>query len=107
MHYETVHTEERRGFQISLSMAQETDAPDWYFESPEDEVETLRKIDAGIYLWFIARVDVHKRGILLSSDYLGGCCYESVKDFIDCGYFADMADTAIADAETVLKKLSA
>jgi len=98
-YYETVHTEARNGFDIVLSITPETERPDWDFNDEADEAETLRKIDAGVWLWFVARVQAFKNGILLGTDYLGGCCYESIEAFIaEGGYFDDMVDAATTEA---------
>ncbi len=104
-HFETVHTEDFAGFRIELSMAPEDMRPDWDFESPEDEAETLRKIDNGSLLWFVAKVTASRKGIVLGTDYLGGCCYELVKDFLQDGYYVDMIDTAVAEARKTLEEL--
>ena len=105
---ELVHEIERDGFVIRLYLEPETDAPDWDFESEEDRQETLRKIDQGIYLWFCAHVVALKSGIELGHDYLGGCCYDSVKQFIEEGeYFDDMVNEAVDQARETLKRLAA
>jgi hypothetical protein len=105
--FETVHTETRGdGFTIELALAPEDMAPDWDFESEEDRQETLRKIDSGVWLWFVARVTVSKHGVRLGVDYLGGCCYESVEDFMSTdGYYPDMVDQAMEEAQSTLRKL--
>ena len=65
---------------------------------PEDDLdlswdesgETARKLDAGLYIAFVARARVvlKSTGQELGSDYLGGCIYESLDAFEDhreCG----------------------
>lgn len=104
-HYETVHTEENDGFTITLSITPETAAPDWYFESEEEEQHLLDQINDGDLMYFVAKVTASKNGIELGNDYLGGCCYESVEDFIVGGYFSDMVDTAIDEAKKAIHSL--
>jgi hypothetical protein len=108
MQYEVVHTEERDGFTVTLSVTPETDAPDWDFETPEDEAETLRKINSGLLLWFVAKATASKHDIELATDYLGGCCYAAVEDFLSPGdYWDDMRATVIAEARSNIAKLCA
>lgn len=99
-YYETVNESIRDGYEIKLEMTPETDAPDWDFESEADRLEVLRKIDAGVYLWFVARVSAWRDGEELACDYLGGCCYDSVDDFIyNSGYYEDMVATVVQSAQ--------
>jgi hypothetical protein len=100
------HETEKAGFHITLELLPEDSEPDWDFESEEERQELLRKIDQGVYLWFTAKVSAWKEGIELGTDYLGGCCYESVDDFIQPGdYYDDMVDVAIAEAKATIAKL--
>lgn len=105
-HFETVHEETRDGFDIALAFAPEYDAPDWDFESDEERAETLRKIENGSLLWFVARVTASRAGTVLGTDYLGGCCYASAEEFMaPDGYYPDMVDAAIGEAREHLKRL--
>lgn len=106
-HYETVHTENFAGFEIALSIAPEDMAPDWDFESEEDREDTLRKIDNGTLLWFVARVTASRKGVALGTDYLGGCCYGSVQEFLQDGYYTDMIDAAVKEARETISELCA
>lgn len=107
-HFETMHEEEQDGFTIRLSVTPEDQPIDWDFETEEDRLETLEKIDNGSLVYFIARVEAVKCGIVLASDYLGGCCYESVQDFVDeKGYYQDMVDAVILEAGEMIEELSA
>lgn len=94
------HTEERKGFTITLECLPEREAiPDWEGDSEEDRQELLRRIDNGTMLWFCAKVSAHKNGIELASDYLGGCCYDDVNDFVkNSGYYDAMIETVIDEA---------
>lgn len=70
--------------------AEENDfAPD--FENEADIRRINNEYNSGnIYAWFCAKVTVKYRGFE-ADDYLGGCSYESEKDFKEnSGYYADM-----------------
>jgi hypothetical protein len=103
MNWETIHTETVDGFEVVFSVTPETEDPRDHFD---DEGETAQAIADGQYAWFVARVEAKKRGITLGVDYLGGNCYESPRQFVDCGdYYSDMVSTAIAEARDILTKL--
>jgi len=108
MHFETIHTETREGFEIRLSIAPEDIHPrDCFEETPEDMAEMLEKIDRGFYSWFVAKVSAHRAGVELGADYLGGNLYENPKDFIkEDGYFEDMAENAISEARATIEKFN-
>jgi len=100
------HELDKDGFHITLELLPEDSEPDWDFGSEEEKQELLRKIDQGVYLWFVAKVSAWKEGIELGTDYLGGCCYDSVEDFIKPGdYFDDMVNNAIASARLMIEVL--
>lgn len=105
--YEIIHTEDTQGFHIVVSVTTEDSHPADCFSYEEDEMlELCRKIDAGIYSWFAVRVEAYKGGILLGSDYLGGCLYDSPKQFIEMNdYYSDMVDNAVKDARNALERL--
>jgi hypothetical protein len=105
MHYETLHTETRDGFDIVFSVAPETETPDGHFD---DDGETAAAIRDGEFEWFIARVEAKKQGITLGTAYLGGCCYRSAGEFVTAGdYYDDMVKEAISEARDTLKELAA
>lgn len=107
-HYETIKTEDTQGFHIVCSVAYEDMHPRDSFDYSEAELNELcDKIDRGLYQWFMVRVEVYKHGILLGTDYLGGCLYENYKDFLDDGYYEDMVHQAILEAQANLDKLFA
>jgi len=107
--YETIHTEDTRGFHVVFSVTQEDFHPRDCFDLTEDELADLcDKIDRGLYAWFAARIDVYQQGILLGSDFLGGCLYETPMHFVkESDYYDDMINNAIEDAKYNLKKLFA
>ena len=106
MYWTRNHEETVDGFDIVLHTTGETEPPDWDFESEEDRAETMRKIDDGTWDYFIARVTASKHGIVLGTDYLGGCCYDSVSQFVEDGdYYKGMVQEAIEEARETLEKL--
>jgi hypothetical protein len=104
--YETIHTTQAAGFDIVFSVTHEDRAPDWDFESEEDKQDTLRRIDNGDLVWFVARVQAFKNGIELGTNYLGGCCYDSYMQFVEASdYYADMVENTVIEAKANITKL--
>lgn len=104
--YTLRHTEEREGFTIKLYTTWEEAHPDWDFESEEAKQQLLEDINNGNLEWFIAKVTAEKMGIELATDYIGGCCYESVGEFIRPGdYYTQMIETVISKAKRTLISL--
>jgi hypothetical protein len=107
IHFETMHEKEQDGFSIRLSITPDSHPIDWDFETEQDRLDLLEKIDNGTLVYFIARVEAIKCGIVLGTDYLGGCCYESVQAFVDDNdYYADMVNSAIQAANDNIEALS-
>ena len=112
-YWETVHSETREGFNIELAFTPEDTHPDDLFdwEACGNREETLEKIDAGLLLWVMARVRVSvdrpdgKASVVIGEDYLGGCLYESVRDFIASGYYDDMVSIAVENARDFIDSL--
>jgi hypothetical protein len=106
-YWETAHTETAAGFEIVLSVTPEDMPPDWD-ETEEELAETLRKIDNGTLAYFVARVEARKEGLTLGTTYLGGCCYDSVSQFVaSSGYYGDMVEEAVEEARKTIAKLTA
>lgn len=101
--WELINTEERDGFEIRFYAAPEHMHPNDCFD---DDGETARDIDAGLYVWFAAKVTASKAGIELGADHLGACCYSSASDFLEELYYEDMAATAINEAREKLAELA-
>jgi hypothetical protein len=125
------HWEEHWRFETAnLSVVFETtpclDDPADSFEFEED-IEAVRSERVA---WFDARVRVLARGNELAADYLSGCAYVSIRDFIEphrdrdpmnrnssimraanggnvviCHYFPGMVATACAEAREELLRL--
>jgi hypothetical protein len=79
-----------------------------HFTSPIDcfdhdlarEIE--EQIESGRLMWFQARAVVRWRGRVIGESILGGCCYESVRDFLDCRYYRDLIAEAINEARATI-----
>jgi hypothetical protein len=108
-YWETIHETTNEGFDIALSVAPETENPRDHFayENEEDNDRAVQDIESGALAWFMVRVQAFKKGVLLGEDYLGGCCYQSVRDFITPGedYYQDMVNNATDEAKRTLKDL--
>jgi len=105
-YWETIHTTEKEGFNLELSITHEELHPrDCFDDSIEDISEICRKIDSGALYWFTARMRAFKHDIELGSDYLGACLYDNLREFIDDAYCEDLADNALKEARKNLKIL--
>ncbi len=106
MNWYHAHTETVHGFEIVLSVCTDSSDP---AESIDDEGETARLIRAGVYEWFIARVEARCEGVTLADDYLGGCCYRNFEEFRTepGGYYADMVRTVTDEARLRIARLAA
>jgi len=100
------YTEQSEGFEINLTLEPEYEQPDWDFESEQQKQDLLDKIESGELLWFVAKVTASKCGVELAVDYIGGCCYKSIDDFIEnSGYYEDMKQTCINNAKEKILEL--
>jgi len=108
-HYELIHSEEYKGFDINFYVTYEDMHPrDLFDDAMEDIKELCQKIDDGHYVWFIAKVTASKYGIELADDYLGGNLYENEKQFVtEDGYYADMRESVFRQAEAIIDLLTA
>ena len=106
-HYELIHEEQSEGFTIRFYAAPEDMHPrDMFDETVEDIPQLCRDIDSGRFAWFTAKVTASKNGIELASDYLGGCLYDNVIDFVsENDYYADMRARVISEAREVIHVL--
>lgn len=106
-YWNRVHTEQIEGFDIVLSVSDETiPLDDLLPDDTEEQIDELaRMIDRGDLVFFCARVQAFKSGIELGTEYLGGCIYDSYDDFKNDPYYDDLVARAIEEAKSNLKNL--
>ena len=104
-HWELINTETRDGFTIHAYAAPEDTNPNDQFD---DNGETAEAISNGTYEWFMVKVTASKAGVELAEDYLGGCCYKNISDFISepDGYYADMIIGVTDEANDKIAELA-
>ncbi|MEQ8547649.1 MAG: hypothetical protein RIC03_07050 [Cyclobacteriaceae bacterium] len=100
------------GFDIVISALPEylsiTDIME--FETEDEKNELIEKLDNYDLMLFCARVQCYKKGILLGSDFLGGCIYEDLENFVETErefYLKDMIKTAISESKQMIQDLTA
>jgi hypothetical protein len=105
-HYKEVYSEDTQGFHITLSIRPEDTDPRDVYDWNQSELDDLcDKIDRGLLVWFVARVDAYRYGVLLASEYLGECMYDSINEFIVEDYYADMVDSVVSEAKKIMARL--
>lgn len=100
-HYDELARYEREGFDIIVDRTWE-DLPirDLFDDTCHDIQELERKVDAGIYEWFMLRVRVLVDGHELGSHYLGGCMYEDAREVLTDGVAEDCIWEALNEARS-------
>ena len=103
MQFALIHTESVDGFTIRFFAAPEDIDPAGQFHDPQDVADILE----GRLARFVAKVTASKLGVELASDYLGGCAYRDVSDFVreSGGYYDDMRNAVIKDARNTINQL--
>lgn len=123
--FETVWEFKTARFTVALEIEPEDMDPADSFER-EDDIEAVR---SGAVEWFQARVAVYLDGKLIGADSLGGCAYNTVREFYEshrdpnpqnrncsimratrgeitiCHYFPDMVSIAIGEARKALENI--
>ena len=104
-HWELINTETRNGFTIHAYAAPEDTDPNDHFD---DNGESAEAINNGVFEWFMVKVTASKAGVKLAEDYLGGCCYANVADFISepDSYYADMVIGVTDEAKDKIAELA-
>jgi len=75
------------------------------FDDARDVAKVLEKAESNEWAWCCIRVKVTFEGIS-ECEYLGGCSYDSEKDFVASGdYYEDMLHVCLATLEKRLVKL--
>jgi hypothetical protein len=119
----TIRKFETENFTVIVDAQEENDL-DLSFDEDGSVAEGL---DSGKFVAFVARARVLFHGEEIAVDYLGGCVYESIEEFMDhrecgranrtfeehgqsgrCGsYFTDMIHTVVTEAREHLAKMKA
>lgn len=76
----------------------------------DDTGDVAAGLDSGRFISFVARARVMLHGEEIASDYLGGCVYESLDEFMDhrgnnSSYFADMVHGVCRQAREHMRNL--
>jgi len=117
----TIREFKTRNFTVRVT-AQEEDDLDLSFD---DDGSVREGLENGKFIAFCAKAAVYYKGTELATDYLGGCIYRSLDEFMDhrecgkqnkvyaakgdtgrCGsYFTDMVKTVCREAREELRML--
>jgi len=90
---------------IEVSCEPEHIHPKDLFDDARDIAAILERAELNDWGWCCVRVKVTFEGIS-ESEYLGGCSYDSEKDFVTSGdYYEEMLHNCFARLETHLVKL--
>lgn len=103
-HYDEMLREQRGPFTVVVDKTWEDLSPTELFE-PSDVAEICQKIDDGTYDWFMLRVRILFQEVELSSEYLGGCCYEDATQVLKDGTAEDKIYEALLAAKQPLIEL--
>ncbi len=108
-HWELINEKQFDGFIVRFYATPEDLPPHDLFDPTVDDIDQIcRDIDSGSLQWFCAKVTASKNGIELAADYLGGCLYRNLWDFVsDNDYYADMRERVIAEAKQAIRELTA
>jgi hypothetical protein len=99
-HYTELARFERDGFDIIVDRTWEDDPVSICFDDTCWDIKDIeRKIDSGVYDWFMLRVRVLVDGLELGSHYLGGCLYEDAGEVLTDGTAEDCIAEAIKEAQ--------
>ena len=106
--YETLARFEREGFDVIVDKTWEEDPVSICFDdSCWDIADIERKINSGVYDWFMLRVRVLVDGHELGSAYLGGCLYEDSREVLTDGVAEDQILMALEEARRAVGPLRA
>jgi hypothetical protein len=107
-YYDELARYERDGFEVVVDKTWEDIHPRDCFDDSVTDIEQLCKdIDENRLDWFMLRVRVLIDGHELSSEYLGGCCYEDARGVLTDGTSEDLIVEAMHHAHVEARKLIA
>ena len=105
-YYDTLAEYQRDGFTVIVDKTWEDIAVrDCFDDSCHDIREIERKIDNGVYEWFMLRVRVLVEGLEMGSHYLGGCLYERPEEVLTDGTAEDCIWEALKEAKRDVYRL--
>lgn len=74
--------------------------------SRDDIAELLEEAqNSNVWKWCAVEVKGDYKGIVIASDYLGGCSYASEEDFKSNGYYEQMRDTVLQEIQEQVNEL--
>ena len=107
-HYTELARLEREGFDVIVDKTWEEDPVSICFDDSCWDIEDIeRKINSGVYDWFMLRVRALVDGHELGSSYLGGCLYEDSREVLTDGTAEDQILMALEEARTAVGSLRA
>ena len=100
-YYDELARFERDGFDIIVDKTWE-DLPirDLFDDTCHDIQELERKVDCGIYEWFMLRVRVLVDGHEMGRSHLGGCMYEVAREVLTAGVAEDCIYETVKENKT-------
>ena len=99
-HYEEIDSFERDGFTVVVDRSYEDFHPsDCFDDSCFDIKELCADIESGKYEWFVLRVRLMVDEYEITSEHLGGCLYEDVREVLTDGTVDDLIATAMITAK--------
>jgi hypothetical protein len=72
----------------------------------DNDEEIIEQIELGELEWFRVRCQAIVADAVLASSYLGGCCYQTLADFMEDDYVEDMIEDTRRIATNKLLELS-
>lgn len=105
-YWEPIWTFKTKNFTVVCAVTDDTDLDlSW-----DDEGTVKASLESGLFVGFVAKVSVYCKGMQVSTDYLGGCIYNSAQEFRDQnighrGYFGDMVREAISQARQNIRAI--
>jgi hypothetical protein len=99
-YWDTLLEETRGQYTVIVDKSWEDIHPnDCFDDTVTDIKEICRKIDAGIYDWFMLRARVFYEGVELADDIVGGFLYEDAREVLNDGVAEDLIENALDTAK--------
>lgn len=105
-YYDELASLDREGFFVIVDKTWDDVAiRDCFDDSCHDIAELERKVNDGVYDWFMLRVRCLVDGHELGSAYLGGCMYEDAHEVLTDGTAEDLIEQALIEARSEARRL--